>query len=204
MLKLLLATGNPGKIQEFTALLRDLPFQLVSLNDVGINDVVDETGKTFHENAIIKARCYGKLSGLLTLSDDSGLVVDALDGRPGIKSARYGSPEFSDEERMNFLLQELEGIPWESRAARFVSVIAIVCPSGDIRTVEGTIEGIIQCQPGGDNGFGYDPVFYIPTRHCTTAQLSSDEKNLVSHRGKAARKAKIELEHYARNHVFCE
>ena len=189
MKKLLLATRNRGKMGELTELLCSVPFELVSLEDMNILEEVDETGATFQENAIIKAREYAHLSGLLTLSDDSGLEVDALSGAPGVISARYGLPTFSDEDRVQFLLSNLRSVPWEKRTARFRCVIAIAKPSGDVNTVEGVVEGIIQYKTEGLGGFGYDPVFHIPGRGCTTAQLTMDEKNTISHRGQAAEKA---------------
>lgn len=187
--KLLLATRNPGKARELAQLLGELPFKLISLEEAGISETVEETGSTFEENAVIKAKAYVSLSGLLTLADDSGLEVDALGGRPGVLSARYGSPELSDEERLDLLLQELKDVPWEKRTARFRCVIALAWPSGEVRTVEGIVEGVIQYKPEGSNGFGYDPIFHVPNRRCTTAQLPSTEKNLISHRGQAARVA---------------
>lgn len=193
MRKLLLATRNPGKAREFDQLLGELPFKLISLEVAGISETVEETGSTFEENAIIKAKAYASLSGLITLADDSGLEVDALGGRPGVLSARYGSPEISDEERLDLLLQELKDVPWEKRTARFRCVIALAWPSGEVRTVEGVVEGVIQYKPEGFNGFGYDPIFHLPNRCRTTAQLPTTEKNLISHRGQAARAAEAIL-----------
>ncbi len=190
---LLLATGNPGKAREFSDLLAGLPLNLVSLEDAGITATVEETGETFQENAILKARAYASLSGLLTLADDSGLEVDALGGRPGVLSARYGSPDFSDSQRVELLLRELDGVPWEKRTARFKCVIAIAWPNGEVKTVVGVVEGVIQYRPEGSNGFGYDPVFHLPDRVCTTAQLPTVEKNRISHRGQAARAALVIL-----------
>ncbi len=191
--KLLLATRNPSKARELAQLLGELPFKLISLEEAGISETVEETGSTFEENAVIKAKAYVSLSGLLTLADDSGLEVDALGGRPGVLSARYGSPELSDEERLDLLLQELKDVPWEKRTARFRCVIALAWPSGEVRTVEGIVEGVIQYKPEGFNGFGYDPIFHLPDRCCTTAQLPTTEKNLISHRGQAARAAEAIL-----------
>lgn len=189
MRKLLLATKNPGKIREFAELLQSIPFRLTALEDVGIVEEVEEVGTSFEENAILKARAYAALSGFLTLADDSGLEVDALGGEPGIRSARYGGPELPDAERVQLLLKNMEGVPWEQRTARFRCAIAIAEPSGTVHTVAGVVEGVIQYEPEGSNGFGYDPVFYLPDRGCTTAQLSQGEKNHISHRGQAARKA---------------
>ena len=187
--KLLLATRNPGKVREFTQLLAGVPFKLTSLEEANVAEDVEETGTSFQENAVLKAKAYACLSGMLTLADDSGLEVDALGGEPGVTSARYGSAEFSDEERVQLLLDKLRGVPLEKRTARFRCVIAIAKPSGEVGTVEGVVEGVIQYKPEGANGFGYDPVFYLPERGCTTAQLSMEEKNIISHRGQAARRA---------------
>ena len=171
-------------------LLSELPFQVVSLDEVNVTEEIAETGDSFYENACLKARGYASLSGLLTLADDSGLVVDALGGEPGVKSARYGdSLSYSDEDRVRLLLRNLRDVPWEQRGARFQCVIAIVGPSREIQTVAGTVEGVIQYEPQGSNGFGYDPVFYLPNLGVTMAQLPTEEKNKISHRAQAARKA---------------
>mgnify|MGYP006139112381 CR=1 FL=1 len=188
MQKLLIATRNQGKVMEFSQLFRSIPYELVSLDDEGITIDVEETGSTFEENAMLKAKAYSKYSGLLTLADDSGLEVDALDGRPGIRSARYGGDGLSDRARVDLLLSELLNIPWELRKARFCCVISLVSPSGYQTTAHGSLEGIIGTVPKGSNGFGYDPVFYLSGRSCTTAELSPCEKNKLSHRGQAANK----------------
>ena len=190
--KLLVATRNHGKVQEFGGLLQGIPFQITSLDQEGVVEEVDETGETFEENARLKARVYAGLTGLLTLADDSGLEVDALGGEPGVKSARYGGPELTDEGRVELLLNNLKEVPWEDRTGRFRCVIAIARPSGQVETVTGAVEGMIQYEPKGSNGFGYDPVFYLPHLGRTTAELSLEEKNGLSHRGQAARKA-VEL-----------
>ena len=187
--KLLVATGNPGKMREVSHILKGLPFRVLSLQDLGMSMTVEETGATFADNAILKASAYCASAGLLTMADDSGLVVDALDGRPGVLSARYGGEGLSDPQRVELLLRELEGVPWEKRTARFRCVIALAWPDGKVETVEGAVEGVIQYEPEGCNGFGYDPIFHLPERGCTTAQLSTSEKNRISHRGQAVRKA---------------
>ena len=187
--KLLIATHNEGKVREFYHLLGDVPLSLTSLKDLGISDDVEETGSTFEENAIIKAQAYSRLTGLLTLADDSGLEVDALGGDPGVYSARYGGEGLTDEDRVELLLHNMRGVPWNLRSARFRCVIAIAPLEGEAVTVEGTVEGIIQYEPMGDGGFGYDPVFLLPQKGLTTSQLPLDEKNSLSHRGQAARKA---------------
>ena len=187
--KLLVATGNPGKMREVSHILKGLPFRVLSLQDFGMSMTVEETGATFADNAILKAKAYCASAGLLTMADDSGLVVDALDGRPGVLSARYGGEGLTDPQRVELLLRELEGVPWEKRTARFRCVIALAWPRGQVETVEGVVEGVIQYEPEGCNGFGYDPIFHLPERDCTTAQLSTSEKNRISHRGQAVRKA---------------
>ena len=189
MQKLLVATGNPGKLREVSQMLTGMPFEVLSLQDLGISMEVEETGATFAENAILKAKAYCASAGALTLADDSGLVVDALDGRPGVRSARYGGEGLTDPQRVELLLKELVEVPWEKRMARFHCVIALAWPEGRLETVEGVVEGIIQYEPKGTNGFGYDPVFHLPERGCTTAQLETSDKNRISHRGQAVRKA---------------
>ena len=265
--RLLIATRNSGKMREYAGLLRDAPFQLVSLAELGITHEVDETGETFEENARLKASEYASLSGLLTLADDSGLEVDALGGEPGVLSARYGekspltphkspllderggqgvppSTHMSDRDRVDLLLKNLEGVPWERRTARFRCVLAIWNPlsppepsapsesscslplfespegqeapksppfvkggwgdlpptrssaggsgltgQGSLTLLVGSVSGMIQYEPQGDEGFGYDPVFYLPSHGLTMAQLPLEEKNRISHRANAAGKA---------------
>ena len=188
--KLLIATGNQGKIREYRQLLADVPFELLSLTDVGITQDVEETGSTFEENARLKSGTYAKLSGLLTLSDDSGLEVDALDGEPGVLSARYGGdPTFSDQDRVSLLLNNLKDIPWEKRTARFRCVIVISPPDSQQVLVVGSVAGMIQYKPEGEEGFGYDPIFYLPSYNLTMGQLSLEGKSRISHRADAARKA---------------
>jgi XTP/dITP diphosphohydrolase len=187
--KLLVATTNRGKLLEFRALLADLPFELVDLMGAGVSDEIEETGTTFEENARLKAEGYAGLSGMLTLADDSGLEVAALGGEPGVYSARYGG-EATAEARYRLLLRKLEGVPFHERLARFVSVIAIADPMGRVETVEGTVGGVIEFEPRGTGGFGYDPVFLLIDRGVTMAELDPDEKNRISHRAEALRKAR--------------
>ena len=195
--QLLVATGNPGKLREYAGLLLDAPFTLVSLKDVGITDEVEETGDTFAENAWLKASEYAALSGMLTLADDSGLEVDALGGDPGVHSARYGGDAcHNDADRVALLLRNLAGIPRHKRTARFRCVINIASPpaapgdpAGLLASVVGSVAGMIQCTPEGDDGFGYDPVFHLPSFGKTVAQLSLGDKNRISHRGCAAGRA---------------
>lgn len=186
MMKLLIATFNEGKVHEYRALLHGLGLQLVSLVDIGIETVIEETGSTFRENALLKARGCAEMAGLWTLADDSGLEVDALDGAPGIYSSRYAGPGATDAANVGLLLERLAGVPPDRRAARFRCVIALVSPNGRAWTCEGTCEGTIAAAPRGTNGFGYDPVFYLPGRGKTMAELSTEEKNRISHRAEAA------------------
>lgn len=197
--RLLIATGNPGKLREYRQLLNGVPFELVSLDHLGITQEVDETGLTFHENARLKAVGYAAMSGLPTLADDSGLEVNALGGDPGVRSARYGGDACkSDEDRVRLLLENLSDVPWEKRMTRFRCVIAISFPSWSptaedgpetLAYMVGSVAGMIQYKPMGDEGFGYDPVFYLPSYGRTMSQLTLAEKNRVSHRADAARKA---------------
>ena len=159
---------------------------LASLREAGINGDVEENGATYAENARIKAVAYAARSGLVTLADDSGLEVDALGGEPGIYSARYAGEKATDAERVAFLLRKLEGVAPARRGARFVCVIAIASPEGDVTFCRGECSGVIAAAPRGDMGFGYDPVFLLPDRGLTVAELQPEEKNRVSHRGRAA------------------
>ena len=253
-LPILVATRNPGKIREYRELLGAASFRLVSLDDVGVADEVEETGQTFRENAVLKATLYAAAAGLPALADDSGLEVDALGGEPGVRSARYGEPRsndgtlsaaesaagqstavnMSDQDRVNLLLRNMADIPWARRTARFRCVICIAGPSaaesldwslinphhssdvdahprtlmGKARTggglsaagegrglafFEGGVAGMIQYELQGEEGFGYDPVFFLPSYGLTMGQLPLVEKNRISHRADAARKAVAEL-----------
>ncbi len=194
MAKLLLATGNQGKLRELKSLLSGLPYELVTLSEAGIDIRVDESGSTLEDNARLKATIFADKSQLLTLADDSGLEVDALGGQPGVRSARYAGENASNSERIDYLLSRLEGVPWEKRQAHFRCVIAISTPDGQVELCSGTCRGIITLKPGGEQGFGYDPVFYLPELGKTMAELPLEVKNRVSHRGKAARKAHKLLE----------
>lgn len=190
---LLLATGNAGKVREFRDLLKDAPVRLVGLQDVGITQDVEETGTTFEENASLKAATYARLSGLWALAEDSGLEVDALGGEPGVYSRRYAGVDATDAERVQYLLSKLRNVPWERRGARFRSVIAIASPGGVQRVVEGECRGAVALAPRGAEGFGYDPVFWLPELGRTVAELSLEEKNRVSHRSRSAAKAVVML-----------
>jgi XTP/dITP diphosphohydrolase len=188
--KLLLATNNRGKVREYKSLLRGTPYEIVTLADAGITAEVSETGRTFEENARLKATSLAAASGLLTLADDSGLEVDALGGEPGVISARYAGENASDSNRVKFLLEKLKDIPERKRTARFRCVIAIASPGGRVELFSGECRGIITKSPRGYNGFGYDPVFYIPELGKTMAELPPQEKDRISHRARAAEKAR--------------
>jgi XTP/dITP diphosphohydrolase len=185
--KLLLATNNKAKVREYKSLLQDLPFELITLAEEGISIVVDEAGENMEENARLKATILAEESQLLALADDSGLEVDALGGEPGTLSHRYAGEGASDEDRINFLLSRLSDVPWESRSACFRCVIAVATPAGEVGFCAGKCCGIISFEPRGDQGFGYDPVFYLPEFDKTMAELPLEIKNKVSHRGEAAR-----------------
>jgi XTP/dITP diphosphohydrolase len=186
MTKLLVATHNQGKVAEFADMLQDLAIEWLSLDGVGVEQDVEETGVTFRENSVLKARAYAKETGLLTLADDSGLEVDALDGAPGVYTARYGGVGLTAVQRYQKLLDELEAIPDAQRTARFRCVIVLAGPDGTILgESEGVCEGRITQAPAGDNGFGYDPVFYLPQFNKTMAQLPANQKHQISHRGRA-------------------
>ncbi|MBI5305308.1 MAG: XTP/dITP diphosphatase [Chloroflexi bacterium] len=195
-MKLLIATHNRGKLREYQEIFAGLPYELVTLDDVGIQDDVEETGATFAENAHLKATAYARASGLLTLADDSGLEVDALGGEPGIRSKRYAGDDASDAARVVFLLDKLRDVPRAQRAARFRCVIVLASPRGDTRECAGACEGEIAFAPRGANGFGYDPVFLFSERGLTMAELSSAEKNRISHRARAAEHARELLKHF--------
>ena len=189
-MRLLIATHNRGKLIEYQEMLADLPLELVTLDDVGIRDDVEETGASFAENARAKAVEYARRSSLLTLADDSGLEVDALGGEPGVRSRRYAGENKSDPERIAFLLDKLRDVPREKRAARFRCAIAIATPRGEVRECDGACEGVIEFAPRGTNGFGYDPVFLFPERGATMAELPTEEKNKISHRARATEEAR--------------
>lgn len=194
MVKLLIATNNPGKVREYEELLAGLPVELTCPAREALDIEVAEIGRSFAENARLKATAYARASGLLTLADDSGLEVDALGGEPGIHSARYAGKGASDEERYRLLLEKLRGVPWEERTARFRCVIAVATPEGQVHTAEGTCEGIIAFAPKGEHGFGYDPIFYLQEYGMTMAELPPETKNKISHRARAAQRAREILE----------
>lgn len=188
MRKIIFATGNEEKMREIREILASLPVEVLSMKEAGIQADIIEDGKTFEENAVIKAKAIAQLSEEIVLADDSGLVIDYLNGEPGIYSARYMGEDTSYRIKNGNLIQRLEGVPDEERTARFVCAIAAAFPDGTVLTTEGTVEGQIGYEEKGENGFGYDPIFYLPEYGCTTAQLTEEKKNEISHRGKALRK----------------
>lgn len=192
MNKIVVGSRNSGKIREIQAVLADLPYCVTGLSDQTIPDA-EETGTTFQENAILKARYYCQHTGEYCLADDSGLEVDALDGAPGVYSARYAGEQASDEENNQKLLSALTAIPTQRRTARFRSVLALAGPDGSLMLAEGVCEGIVLFEARGTGGFGYDPLFLMPDQRKTLAEMTLAEKNLVSHRGNALRAFKQQL-----------
>ena len=188
MKKLVLASGNPGKLREFSALLHKSQYKIIPQSEFNLPDVA-ETGTTFVENAIIKARHAAEHTGHAALADDSGIVVDALNGEPGVYSARFSGSHASDESNNALLVEKLGSVPEAQRSARYQAVIVYMRNAADPSPVicEGSWEGIIMLEAKGSGGFGYDPYFYLPDYGCTSAELSADEKNRVSHRGQALR-----------------
>ena len=191
-MRAVLASHNKKKMKEMREILSQLGVEVVSQSDVGVDLEPEETGATFEENARIKARAIMEATGLPAIADDSGLAVDALDGAPGVYSARYGGEGLNDEERWQLLLKNMEGKT--DRACRFVCVICCVLPGGEEVMSRGEVRGVVAHGPDGDGGFGYDPIFYLPEKGCTMAQLSAEEKNAISHRGNALRAFQAEWE----------
>lgn len=194
MKKIIFATGNAGKMKEIREILKDLDAEVLSMKEAGVEAEIVEDGKTFEENAVIKAKTVCKLTGEIALADDSGLEIDYLNKEPGIYSARYMGEDTSYHIKNQNLIDRLEGVPDEKRTARFVCAIAAAFPDGRSFVVRGTIEGIIGYEERGANGFGYDPIFYLPERGVSTAEIPPEEKNSISHRGNALRKMKELLE----------
>lgn len=185
-MKLVLASNNAHKLQELRAILSTLGMEVVSQKEAGVFVEPDENGATFEENSYIKAKTVMDACGLPTVADDSGLMVDALDGEPGVFSARYGGDACkSDRDRLEYLLRRMEDVPDEKRTAHFVSVITMLTPDGKKVAARGECPGRILREPHGENGFGYDPVFYVPEEGCTFAQLAPERKNQISHRARA-------------------
>ncbi len=194
MPKLLLATSNPGKIREYRFLLGGFGYQLTMLAEEGITKAVTESGNNYEQNARLKAITYAKLSQLTALADDSGLEVDALNGEPAVKSARFAGESATDAEKVSFLLAKLNGVPWERRTARFKCVIAIASPGSRAKLCYGECHGMIAFEAKGENGFGYDPIFSLPEIGKTMAELPFEIKNQISHRARASQKARQVLQ----------
>lgn len=193
MEKIIFATSNEGKMKEVRQILSDLKIDVISLKEAGIHMDIVEDGKTFEENAIIKARAIMERTGSLVLADDSGFEVDYLGKEPGIYSARYMGEDTPYSVKNKSIIDRLAGVEGKDRSARFVCVIAAAFPDGEVITTRGTIEGLVCSEERGENGFGYDPIMYLPEYDKTTAQLTMDEKNRISHRGKALELMKEEL-----------
>ena len=194
-MKVILASQNAHKLAEIRAIVEKYGIELVLQSELDLHIDVDETGSSFEENSELKARSVMEATGLPALADDSGLCVDVLGGEPGVYSARYGAPDcITDRDRLNYLLQNMRGVRSEERTARFVCVITLVWPDGRKLVARGTCEGYITFEPRGEDGFGYDPVFYVPSRGCTFAQMGSAQKNQISHRANALRRLSELLE----------
>ena len=191
--KIVFATGNEGKMREVRLILADLGMEILSMKEAGANPDIVENGKTFGENAQIKAQAVWEQTGGIVLADDSGLVIDYLNGEPGIYSARYMGEDTSYEIKNQALIERLAGAEGEDRSARFVCNIAAVLPDGQVVHTEETMEGLIAMEPAGDGGFGYDPILYLPEYGKTSAEISIEEKNRISHRGKALEAMKVKL-----------
>lgn len=191
--KIIFATGNKNKMIEIRQILGDLGWEILSMKEAGISAEIEENGTTFEENALIKATEVAKYCDDIVLADDSGLEIDYLNKEPGIYSARYAGEDTPYEIKNQMLLERLKGVPREERTARFVCAIAAAIPNHDPIVVRGTIEGYIGDRPAGENGFGYDPIFYVPDLNCSTAELSPEDKNARSHRGNALRAMRDKL-----------
>lgn len=188
MKRIIFATGNSNKMKEIRMILNDLGMDILSMKEAGVDTDIVEDGASFEENAEIKARAVARiLTNDIVLADDSGLEIDYLDKAPGIYSARFAGEDTSYDIKNRILLDRLEGVPDEERTARFVCAVAAVFPDGTVDVVRKTIEGQIAHEAAGENGFGYDPIFYVPEYGCTTAQMDPEQKNELSHRGKALR-----------------
>ncbi len=188
--RVVLATRNPGKIREMKKLLEGAGLDVLTLDDFPPVEFPSETGETFEENALAKARFAASVCGVAAVADDSGLEVDFLGGRPGVRSARYAGEDATDEDNRRKLLLELKGVAPGARGARFRAIVAIVTPQGTEAVFDGVFEGVIAEEPRGDGGFGYDPVFFVPGAGKTAAEMTTDEKNSMSHRSKALKKLK--------------
>lgn len=188
-MKLIMATGNANKVKEIRQMLEGTEIEVLSLKDAGIEADIEENGTTFEENAAIKAETIRDLTGGIVMADDSGLEIDALNKEPGIHSSRFMGEDTSYDIKNQAILGKMKEVPEEQRTARFVCAVAIAYPDAPTKVFRGTFEGRIAYESRGGNGFGYDPIFYVPEKGCTSAELSPEEKNAISHRGKALRQA---------------
>lgn len=184
-----MATGNQNKVKEIREMLEGTEIEILSLKDIRLETEIDENGSTFEENAVIKAETIRDLTGQMVFADDSGLEIDALSGEPGVHSSRFMGEDTSYDIKNRAILDMLKDVPEEERTARFVCAVAIAYPDAPTKVFRGTFEGRIAHEIKGENGFGYDPIFYVPEKDCTSAELSPEEKNAISHRGKALRMA---------------
>lgn len=182
---MIFATGNMGKLKEIKDILGDIGEEIISMKEAGIDIDIEENGTTFEENAVIKAKAIMEITGQIVLADDSGLEVDALNKEPGIYSARYMGVDTSYDIKNRNIIERLEGVEGDDRSARFVCAIAAAFPNGEVIVTRGTIEGVIAKEPAGTNGFGFDPIVYVPEYGMTTGQMEPEQKNQISHRGKA-------------------
>lgn len=196
MKRIIFATGNAGKMREIKEIMADTGAQILSMKEAGIETDIVEDGRNFEENAVIKAKAIAAFTDNIVLADDSGLEVDYLNKEPGVYSARYLGEDTSYDIKNQAILDRLSGVPKEKRTARFVCAIAAAMPDGEVLVTRETIEGYIGEKPAGANGFGYDPIFYVEEYGCSTAELSEEQKNAVSHRGKALRAMKEQLHQY--------
>ena len=190
MNKIVFATGNENKLKEIRMIMADVDVEIVSMKEAGCYVDVEETGITFEENSVLKAKAIAEKSGMITLADDSGLEIDYLNKEPGIYSARYMGEDTPYSIKNAELLRRMEGVPDEKRSARFVCAVSMVRPDGTYEVVRCTMEGRVAYEIKGENGFGYDPIFFLPEYGCTSAELSPEDKNAISHRGKALRAIK--------------
>ena len=193
MIEILFATSNAGKAKEVQAMFSDLDVDVKTLREEGIDIEIEENGQTFAENALIKAKAIAGMTDKIVLADDSGLVVDYLNGEPGIYSARYMGEDTSYDIKNARILERMEGVPDDQRTARFVCAMAAIMPGGEVICTEGIMEGLIGYEMKGTNGFGYDPIYYLPEYGMTSSEISPEKKNEISHRGKALRKMQDEL-----------
>ncbi|KIH42160.1 nucleoside-triphosphate diphosphatase [Bacillus sp. A053] len=194
MKEAIIATHNPGKVKEFKEILEPKGYDVKSLAEIGFTEEIEETGHTFEENAILKAEAVAKAVNKMVIADDSGLSIDNLGGRPGVYSARYAGEQKDDQANINKVISELKGIEKEQRTARFRCALAVSIPGEETKTVEGHVEGYIAEEPRGEYGFGYDPIFIVKDKDKTMAELTSDEKNKISHRADALKKLSKLLE----------